>query len=433
MIMSVILCISILVYIFILKHALGTTTLKGLISFVIYGILSFSLHGIFFIISTIINFSWSLTVALLIVIAVIYILKFRKEIFADFPKKISISSGTIVFSFLSLYGIYLFKIFSIKYGGWDAFAIWNSHSKFLANSELWGNMLDPALKWSHNEYPLLFPSFTAMFWRLTDTCNPIIPVINSLIFFITLLSILYKSVSGKVGKILSLVAIILIITNTDIIIKISSQYADSVVALFYLITLFLLYKLKNEDKKSFILIGIVASLNCWIKNEGFVFFVLVSIVLFINNIKNIRVFLNYCYGAVPLFLLHLSYGYFYTEKSDLSTTSYDQLLLYIKDPLRYEIILKKLESLINFEFALIPICVFICLLFLKRKAIKELPLLIIGAIFIAYCTFFVITPFDINWHLDTALDRLILQCYPSILMITAVVVNSHYNKTGFFK
>lgn len=426
--MLIILIISILAYGFILNKFLGNNSIDSSLSVILFIVLSFSFHGVMFIVTTVLGIPWIACLALLFIVGVYLVLKNRHYLKTLLLSRPRVSNSAVTMSFILLYGLYVFKIFSYKYGGWDAFAIWNSHARFLADSNSWGNMLHPALSWSHNEYPLLFPSFSSMFWRLSGNDNPLIPILVSLGVFFALILTLYKSISGKFANIISIISCIVLVTNTDFIIKISSQYADSTLALFYLITLLLLSRTIKSNRNSYILLGAFAALNCWIKNEGLIFFVLLSIGFFIYNLNALKNVLYYCYGAVPLFTGHMVYKMSIAPKGDLERHPYNEFWQNIQDPSRYQVIFNKFESLINFEFSVIPICLFIAIILTGKKIFKELSLIIVLITLFAYCAFFVITPLDLSWHLETALDRLILQLYPSIIMITAIIVNTYIER-----
>jgi len=51
--------------------------------------------------------------------------------------------------------------------GWDAFAIWNLHARFLFRGGAhWRDGFSSLIPWSHPDYPLLLPSAVAHFWTV---------------------------------------------------------------------------------------------------------------------------------------------------------------------------------------------------------------------------------------------------------------------------
>lgn len=43
-------------------------------------------------------------------------------------------------------------------------------------------------------------------------------------------------------------------------------------------------------------------------------------------------------------------------------------------------------------------------------------------VFAAYCGVYLITPYDLRWHLDTSLDRLYTQVWPSFLFVAFLIL-----------
>ncbi|WP_124979073.1 glycosyltransferase family 39 protein [Nonlabens xiamenensis] len=421
MIGTILLVVSITLYAVIFNNVLGARYSTAL-NTILFSILSVVLHGFLFILSTYLGIGWLTVISALLIMAIVFFIINRHTIKDFFRFDYKVSYAQIVFAFMSFCGLHIFETNSIKYGRWDAYAIWNVHAKFLYEPVLWERLLDERMTWGHSDYPLLFPSVSAMFWRIMESTSPVIPLIVSFLIYLSILFVMYSSFSTQKGKILALVGVGCLSVNADFITKTATQYADSAVALFYLITILLLYKVKDGGKKSYVLLGIFASINCWIKNEGFVFFLIVSAVVFLYNLKNIKNLLFYLYGLAILFLTHISYRVFLSPKNDLTSHSYDKILEDILNITRYEMVYDKLISLLYFEFPLILIGFFISILLLGKRFFKELPLVVLLITFVAYCAFFIITPLNLQWHLDTALDRLLLQLYPSIILVTLTVV-----------
>ena len=60
--------------------------------------------------------------------------------------------------------------------GWDAFAIWNLHARFLfRGGPHWRDAFTPLLPWSHPDYPLLLPGAIAHFWTYLGHDDPRVP------------------------------------------------------------------------------------------------------------------------------------------------------------------------------------------------------------------------------------------------------------------
>jgi len=67
-------------------------------------------------------------------------------------------------------------------GGWDAFSIWNQRARFLLLCpEEWTRACDPIVEWSHPEYPNLVPSLVAYGWLPEGRCLALSPVAVALL------------------------------------------------------------------------------------------------------------------------------------------------------------------------------------------------------------------------------------------------------------
>src|SRR5215472_7577163 len=77
-------------------------------------------------------------------------------------------SGSFLFALIvAFYSAVVRSIAHPDGEGWDAFAIWNLHARYLfRGGEHWRDGFSPLIPWSHPDYPLLLPSAVAHFWSL---------------------------------------------------------------------------------------------------------------------------------------------------------------------------------------------------------------------------------------------------------------------------
>jgi hypothetical protein len=61
---------------------------------------------------------------------------------------------------------------------------------------------------------------------------------------------------------------------------------------------------------------------------------------------------------------------------------------------------------------------------------NKVPLLAVLLIFLGYLVIYVITPYDLNWHLSTSLDRLILQIFPAVVYLVIKRKEASCQRTG---
>ncbi|NDC42294.1 MAG: hypothetical protein EBZ77_12220, partial [Chitinophagia bacterium] len=84
-----------------------------------------------------------------------------------------------------------------KYGGWDAWAIWNYHARCLAATDHWQFFLFPTLN-EHGDYPLFLPSLNAFWLQVTGGQHFVyIPLITALAIGIFLVTLLYTQLAER--------------------------------------------------------------------------------------------------------------------------------------------------------------------------------------------------------------------------------------------
>ena len=85
--------------------------------------------------------------------------------------------------------------------GWDAFAIWNLHARFLfLGGSHWRDGFNAIIRWSHPDYPLLLPAAIAHFWTYLGHDDPLVPAIVGFIFTFSTLALLVSSLASLRGR-----------------------------------------------------------------------------------------------------------------------------------------------------------------------------------------------------------------------------------------
>lgn len=335
---------------------------------------------------------------------------FRKD---NFIFAILIFTGIIVFSFL-------FTQQSTRWGTWDAWTIWNLHAKFMASDgAFFGMFLEPSF--TAKDYPLLLPSINAILWKLTNTTTPIIPIIVS--FFISLsVPLLAVSALKIKNKVLTLVLLVLIVGNISFIIQGAWQYADTLLGLFLLFSVVLMYT--SEETKNHLLlpaiIGFFAASCGWIKNEGILMFLIISIIYFIKNIKAYKHILAYIAGTVIPLALVFTYKLFITPPNDfLSQLNADDIFSRLFDFSRYTTVAEFLFLNVLVENH-IPILILLAATLFFKAAKPSAAGFVIIAVSLSYFFVYIITNSDLLWNLQTSSQRLFQQLFPSLLFIIFV-------------
>src|SRR5579864_1388284 len=240
--------------------------------------------------------------------------------------------------------------------GWDAFAIWNLHARFLFRAGThWRDGFSPLIPWSHPDYPLLLPAAVAHFWTFLGNDATAVPAILGLIFIFATVALLFSALSILRGSVPALLGAATLLATPSFIELGSWQYADIPLSFFFLATILLLRlhdaRLPAQHSPGFLaLAGLPAGFAAWTKNEGLLF--LGAIVLarcrLVRDRRaasresrpcSIAQFLRFLVTIVPIFFLISYFKHSIAPPGDLFS-DHATMLHKLLDPVRYWIIPK---------------------------------------------------------------------------------------------
>lgn len=309
----------------------------------------------------------------------------------------------------------------------DAISIWNLRARFLfRGGDHWTDGFS-TINW-HGDYPLLLPCEVARGWTWAGNESTIIPALLALSFPLATLALLAGAVGFLRGTIQGLLAGLVLLGHGYFFETAASQLADVPLAFFFLVAIVSLTLADREDssvRRWFIaLAGLSAGLAAWTKNEG---------LLLLLSLPAYRMLLRagesgrwqgameivvYAIGVLPVALLIVYFKLRLAPSNDLVSAHSDaRTLAKIFDASRYlAIMLWELKSLWNIGPGLIPALGLYAWL-LGRSACRPARLAylpILGAI-IAVCYFlaYLTSPHDLQWHLDSSLERLHCHLWPT--------------------
>ena len=341
--------------------------------------------------------------------------------------------------------------------GWDAFSIWNLHARFLFRAGLhWRDGFSPLIPWSHPDYPLLLPGAIAHFWTYLGHDDPTVPAVIGLCFTFSTVGLLFSALSIMRGRTVAMLGGLTLLTTPFFIEQGASQYADVPLSFFFLATIVLLclhdhdlheHDLHEHDSGNapaapglLVLAGLAAGFSAWTKNEGLLFLcsILAARLLILIHHQTRRgdsrepgrdnwiALALVLAGAGPAFLLIAWFKHSFAPPGDLFSdpaVTFHKLLApanywavvkwYVKGFFRFGhwLLLPGTLLLIGFYFAANkkerskPTAAL-------RSAVLALALTLAG-----YFAIYLISPYDIYWHLHFSLTRLFLQLWPSAIFL----------------
>ena len=341
------------------------------------------------------------------------------------------------------------RLIAYPHGGWDAFAIWNLHARFLFRSDgsCWRNAFSALIPRSHPDYPLLLPAAIAHFWTFLGYDDPRVPAVIGVVFTFATAGILFAALLIMRGRTSAMLGATVLLATPFFIEQGTTQCADVPLGFFFLSSLVLLCLHEEQPRGAFglaALAGAMAGFAAWTKNEGLLFLCIVIAARLLTCMPvrsrtlsdgqsaprgDWTVTSALLAGMAPAMLLIAYFKLFFAGPREYFSDS-GTLLHKLLTPARYLAVLKWYgKDFFRFgHWTAVPgtiLLVIIGLMAEKNDATPRQPgfqtsVLTLTLVAAGYFAIYVITPYDLEWHLRFSLDRLFLQLWPSIIFLVFV-------------
>jgi hypothetical protein len=319
-------------------------------------------------------------------------------------------------------------------GGWDGWAIWNLHARFLA-TPYWRDLFSPALLWSHPDYPLLLPGFIARVWSSLGERDPLAPAMAAFLFTFATAGLVGASVAALRNRRQGLLAALFLAGTPAFVRQGASQYADVPVSFFILAALALLALRERswpEGRGLAVLAGLAAGMAAWTKNEGLLLVVLLAPIQAVGawRRRGARAVGEqtawFAAGLAPILALVLFFRFAVAPPNqNFNHRSAATLLGLLLDPHRWTVMAVELAKGL-LRFGGLPVGVALLLAaYLAMTGIEwgspraslAVTLATLALLLAGYSVICVISPFEIRWQTDTALVRLLAQLWPATVFL----------------
>lgn len=313
-------------------------------------------------------------------------------------------------------------------GAFDAWSIWNRAARFIyRDPENWTAALSPELHGlAHADYPLLVPLNAAWAWSVLGTETSRAPMGQGFLFFLASIGTMFSSTAlsrtiGQAG--LS----VLVLLGSSMMVSISAALVSDIpVAYFILASSVLSFFYFTDKKPAFlVLAGFAAGLAAWSKNEGLLFAAAVPLALTLaQRGKNLRLLAWYFAGlAIPLAVV--VYHKSIAPPSELLAG--EGLFTKLADPSRYWLIAKTFGAHVLTVGGFWPVGSFVILFIYGLLMRARLPAGMVTGLYVlaaslalqltGYFAIYLITPYELEWHMQTSINRLLFQLYPTALFL----------------
>ena len=355
--------------------------------------------------------------------------------------------GSVVVAIVAALYSAVMCMFAHPHGeGWDAFAIWNLHARFLyLGKSHWCDGFNALIPWSHPDYPLLLPATVARFWSYLGHNNQKVPQIVGIAFAFSTVMLSVSSLAQLRGRNAAMLSGLALLGTPFFVEQGTAQYADVPLSFFILASIVLLHLGSGDQKdagdmrRPWLLAGVSAGFAAWTKNEGLLFLasaLLAYLLLFArrkrpestrNNLDERRweLFLSLIVGTIPILAVILWFKHSIGTSGDLFSSP-AVMFQKLATPSRYAAILRWYgKEFLRFgEWWPLPQTVLLVIFYflVRQKGVaydgslrSSRAALILT--FAGYFVIYLITPRDLHWHLRFSLNRLFLQLWPATLFL----------------
>lgn len=292
---------------------------------------------------------------------------------------------------------------------WDAWAIWLFHAKRIFFEQSIIAQLDEYAMWTHNDYPVIAPTFAASLATLVGGWNNIFPKLAFLLMYFPPLILSIKIFNVRYHLLFLILA--LFILNLHLI----NGYVDGLVAIYFSFSSYLVYDIFVNKQNSFYYLLITFCffvILSLLKNEGIVMVTILLSIMIIINISKKEMLQNYkkiiflLFSLIPILIWKIN-CINHNIKNDIINYNVPNILTdRIFDYNSFKLIFKFL--ILDTKFILSIIFILIAFYFTKNKKIFYFSLLVGMSYIFSLFMVYLITPYDLTWHLSSSASRIIM-------------------------
>lgn len=328
------------------------------------------------------------------------------------------------------------KMVILPLGTADAITNWNLKARYIfLGKTRWLNMFSPLLpRWILVDYPLLVPLTVARSWAYIGRVAVVGSILQHATIFGMTFGLLYFAIRSTHGRIAAATGVLMLISMPATLFWSSVQYAD-IFMMFFMTASMTLYHLYRSDRRSrsdvITLLGLTLGLGAWTKNEGWALLIaffaggLAQLLIGRDRSDLSKQTHRLLWGLLPTLVVPVLFKIIFSPDNNLvAIISNAAIMECILDPARIHLIISQ-GLLLAFDIKnwwLAPIfCVALLMVSVKqlpsRWKDRELPVIVICFVLVAYTLSYILTPYDLAWALRFSQDRLLLQLSPSIVLL----------------
>jgi hypothetical protein len=325
-------------------------------------------------------------------------------------------------------------------GDWDAWAIWNLKARFMVRGgAAWTNLFSSAL--TQHDYPFLLSAAVARLWLWTGDTTPHASAAVAAVFTYAIPAVVTGTLARLRGWTPALWGGLLTLAAWPLTVFGAAQMADVPLAFLVLasVVLLVLDAQSDDGVRLATLAGIAAGLTSLMKDEGMPF-VLIMAAAYLTYWgvqrsrpvgQRVRHLLAWVGGGLPFWGLlaamktHTSAGGLATALTDAHAAS-KVLNLARHEQIIHAFVVTMWSWGGSFPIGVVP--VFAAVLVVGgcrvpsglRSAVGFSTVVVLGMLASFYAAY-VLSPYDLTWHLATSLQRILVQVWPTFVLAFCLV------------
>jgi hypothetical protein len=322
--------------------------------------------------------------------------------------------------------------------GWsDAMTIWNFRARGIFRDGIhWRDHFSSLpIPWLL-DYPLLLPASVVRGWTYAGGETAAAPAALSLLFTLGMAGLICSAVTALRGKSQGYLAGVVLMGCSLLIVNAESLGADLPLAFFFTATAVLItfhLELSGGSHGVLALAGMAAGFSAWTKNEGLLFIFSVTAAYLAvapsaGGLKaRLRQLLFFAAGLLPVLIIVIYFKTRLAPPNELASAMMSQKAVdNLLDYHRYVTVLRGFKDRIllycgrgvNLAY-LLPIylvCAGAALRPERRRSVVFMAIWIC-LMLAGYSLTYLMTPYDLTWHINTSMDRLLLQLWPAVVFL----------------
>jgi hypothetical protein len=315
------------------------------------------------------------------------------------------------------------------HGQWDAWAIWNMKARLFARDpSRWKVIFDGRLLYAHGDYPLLLPAIIGRLLRALASESAMIPRAVALAFAAGTALVVGGAVAATRSPTLGCLAAWFVLTG-PLPDYAAMQYADVPVGFFFAaaVALLLLADLETERRRSLLVTaGAFAGFALLTKNEGTLFLVALLATRIVqfprpSQIRRLATELgSIAAGSAPALLLSAWHRHLGKTNELLSAAGADSVAGKLTSLQRYSAVANafadQFRALDGWMLVLLGVAMMTGSGDPPRRSTLAGLAVLTGVLVTGYFLVFIVTPYDLVWHLASSSDRLAVQLQPLMIL-----------------